>query len=223
MRCDQTSLTWWNLIGNKGIIVASLGNRLAQADKLSCQLCRLLASISFPSKASENYHLCAFPSAWSCDFMKTISVPRKLLCGSTPFLVVILDFSYQKLHDTPSDYQLMLHWKPHSYILRTAATEAHPRGTWGREISPCVDFTSSMEWFQFCRKHHRGSCVRPRIHHEETLQGFRLIDCITEEIVSCSWTEAYAALSYVWGSVENKEATWPRVVKHAILITRAHG
>jgi len=223
MRCDQTSLTGGNLIKNKGIIVASLGNRLAQADKLSCQLCRLLASTSFPSKESENYHLWAFPSAWGCDFMKTISVPRKLLCGSTPFLAAIPDFSYQGLHDTPSDNQLRLHWKSHGYIFRTVATEANPRGIWGREISPCVNFTSSMEWFQFCRKHHRGSCVRPRTHHKETLQGFRLIDCNIEEIVSCSWTEAYAALSYVWGSVEDKEATWPRVVRHAILVTRALG
>jgi hypothetical protein len=144
-----------------------------------------LALTSFPSKESENYHRWAFPSAWGCDFMKTISVPRKLLCGSTPFLAAIPDFSYQKLHDTPSDNQLRLHWKSHGYIFRTVATEANPRGIWGREISPCVNFTSSMEWFQFCRKHHRGSCVRPRTHQKETLQGFRLMDCNIEEIVSC--------------------------------------
>jgi hypothetical protein len=55
----------------------------------------------------------------------------------------------------------------------------------------------------------------------EPFHGFRLIDCDTKETVSL--TETYAALSYVWRPAESEQTEWPKVVTHAILVTKALG
>jgi hypothetical protein len=211
----------WKLIRYLGIPLASLGNRLAHAESSSCKLCRLLSLHRFPSGESRNYQLWAFPSAWGCGFMKTDSIPTRLLCGSTKFLAALPE--YTEPDKLLQDKELKAHWESNGYIFRAAKPGANLSGIWGREISQSVDFTLVMEWLQFCRRHHRDDCVRRNMHLKESLQGFRLIDCNTKETVSRPWTETYAALSYVWGPVESGEAAWPRVVTHAILVTMALG
>ncbi|KAF2821745.1 hypothetical protein CC86DRAFT_458869 [Ophiobolus disseminans] len=70
-----------------------------------------------------------------------------------------------------------------------------------RPLRPdCVDFDMFRPWLEDCVQHHHATCSPGDPFFQIFgVGGFRLIDCITSEVVLASIGERYVALSYVWG------------------------
>ena len=174
-----------------------------------------------PSEANENYNLWAFLSLWGCGFITYWKVPEELRHHSTVFLAILPEFnSHERI---PSAKELRQHWEARGYIFRDVGSHTSPTGIWGKTIAQSVDCSIIREWLQFCKENHNAICVRPKAHLEQRVPGFRLIDCDTEAIIYSLWTVRYAALSYVWGTAKKTDWIFPKVVMHAIFVTRALG
>ncbi|KAF5652416.1 hypothetical protein F25303_3293 [Fusarium sp. NRRL 25303] len=85
-----------------------------------------------------------------------------------------------------------------------------------------IDFPQIKEWIEYCDKNHLQRCKPDKF----TLQpNFKVIDCREPEdinreepnVVSACDDCEYAALSYVWGNVEDK---FPQVVKDSMKVAR---
>ncbi|KAM6524246.1 hypothetical protein FSOLCH5_004848 [Fusarium solani] len=88
-------------------------------------------------------------------------------------------------------------------------------------LDPKADMEIVGYWQYTCGASH-GSHCSPKKPPGATLRGFRAINCnkrpMSPEPVS--WSEKYAALSYVWGPGEEK---WPQTIKDAMTVTRMMG
>jgi hypothetical protein len=67
-------------------------------------------------------------------------------------------------------------------------------------VNPLIVFSILRGWLDYCRKNHTDSCS---VSPQSSLPGLKLIDCQTRLICNASDTDAYTALSYVWGKVGN--------------------
>lgn len=85
-----------------------------------------------------------------------------------------------------------------------------------------IDFPQIKEWIEYCDKNHLQRCKPEKF----TLPPkFKVIDCREPEdinreeptVVSVGDDCEYAALSYVWGNIEDK---FPQVVKDSIKVAR---
>ncbi|VTT56030.1 unnamed protein product [Fusarium fujikuroi] len=85
-----------------------------------------------------------------------------------------------------------------------------------------IDFPQIKEWIEYCDKNHLQRCKPEKF----TLPpNFKVIDCREPEdinreeptVVSVGDDCEYAALSYVWGNIEDK---FPQVVKDSIKVAR---
>ncbi|KAF3031836.1 hypothetical protein E8E12_001014 [Didymella heteroderae] len=96
-----------------------------------------------------------------------------------------------------------------------------------RRVPPYFDGSVAKQWLQYCEKYHSSSsCNAP----ERTPLEITLIDCITGEINLHDGSEAYVALSYVWGGVTQPPVQHGRiplnpsaVIVDAIAVTQKIG
>lgn len=96
-----------------------------------------------------------------------------------------------------------------------------------REVPLHFDSAIASEWLRACKEHHgETSCRSVSSPASEML----LINCTTREVCQYETTGAYAALSYVWGRVEQPPLTAGRVplntsavIADAVTITLALG
>jgi hypothetical protein len=84
-------------------------------------------------------------------------------------------------------------------------------------VSPFViDFELLRLWIRRCQENH-GRCDSQS--EPDELDGFRLIDCTTRNVVQASVSWQYVALSYVWGSGSfDPHAKWPLVIEDSIAV-----
>lgn len=73
----------------------------------------------------------------------------------------------------------------------------------GRLLYRCrIGYAIIRGWREFCKSHHLTLC---RKTNKESIPNFRVIDCLTEIIISGPVECDYAALSYVWGTASSEE------------------
>jgi hypothetical protein len=64
-----------------------------------------------------------------------------------------------------------------------------------------VDFTTLVDWVDFCRLYHPRRCPK---HETHSIEGFRVIDCEMRQVIPAPDSCEYCAVSYVWGNTEAK-------------------
>ncbi len=82
-----------------------------------------------------------------------------------------------------------------------------------------VEFMVLREWLEFCKEYHTKTC--------QPLQGwmvpgFKVLDCMTKQVVEPSEGCEYVCLSYVWGKVaesDESDTKFPPTIEDAILVT----
>lgn len=84
-----------------------------------------------------------------------------------------------------------------------------------------INYHTVRTWFDHCIFNHSASC---KILEKVPVPGLRVIDCTTGDIVPLpEQSSRYAALSYVWGELRNKDLEYPRTIKDSIKVTRQMG
>jgi hypothetical protein len=104
--------------------------------------------------------------------------------------------------------------------------------------SALVDFLRVKKWLKHCQTKHDAQCshsIKDVVHLDaNNLEGFRLIDVQTLEIVPAASWMRYVTLSYVWGRSSRSIARWenlrsggltklPATIADAIEVTRQLG
>ncbi|KAI0844772.1 heterokaryon incompatibility protein-domain-containing protein [Daldinia vernicosa] len=94
-----------------------------------------------------------------------------------------------------------------------------------RILSTGIDFTEVRQWLAHCDSKHQ--CCS---HSDDTgplLQGLKLIDCETEQVVDAESGWKYVALSYVWGRGHQDDTsehqTFPPTIKDSMHVVRNLG
>lgn len=88
-------------------------------------------------------------------------------------------------------------------------------GLFGRQVDSCnLDWNLVRQWLSMCDQKHKDSCKKREGRWGESLEGFRVIDCNTAQIIDAPESCDYAALSYVWGkSIANEMAVTTQLPK----------
>jgi hypothetical protein len=230
-RLNLTTLEAWS---KEGQFVYSLG----QLDNISaatkCSLCRFWGEMRLPLDPRKrtinqdpkglHYTLRAFPASkiWLGLKGKPEGVNDSALLAVMP-------------SDSTKNSPIRVPWRCWNavgkssfvYSASLAETDATDRIA-GRVVEPStVDFMSIRRWMTFCKEHHSRDCVPVKTIN---LPGFRMIDCLTLEVVPTPRGCEYVALSYVWGKPKQQEdpagnqlSVAPAVVSDAIKVTTSLG
>lgn len=200
-----------------GLRLLKLGKITDLADHPSCPICRFFAEItqnpsnSAVSRRETEYNLNAFSAVRA--FLVGFSPIQRTLSGlsSGVCLAVLPDDASVPQNQTQ---YIGVHQSPTHDTLRF------------RSLDPAaVDFQIIRHWYQFCATHHALLCS---LRHADSIPDLRVIDCLSQKIVSGLWLR-YAALSYVWsdsreiedGVTSNKSlpSNIPAVIEDAITLS----
>jgi hypothetical protein len=90
--------------------------------------------------------------------------------------------------------------------------------------SSVIDFSILRGWLQSCKAHSTNTCS-PDVFALDHVPGFRVLDCITAEVIEAPAGCSYVALSYVWGSGQQPliAGDFPLTIQDAITVTLAMG
>jgi hypothetical protein len=168
-----------------------------------CSLCRFFAAMSVPirSEAGQKpqeieYHLRAFSA------LQYFGV-RGQINGLSDSVVLGVLPGGQSAKVTNDNFPVG--WRDkHGFICHASSSILPTQsGFVGRRLSPtCLDYQLIKSWIDFCEINHAKLCGGT----EKTLiPGFRVIDCVSREIISAPDDCQYVALSYVWG---NQSSSW---------------
>jgi Heterokaryon incompatibility protein (HET) len=202
----------------KAWLVHDIGPLPADTEQVECDLCRLFAQVRVLSTTSEGDQRYSISIASSV--YKNSDIRQSCDLFDTPILIVHPTGIHQSQGEV-SKFQ---------FIYPTSLPDNSTIAILGREISPELDYDILKGWISECYDNHQGTC---QLSSEQSVRlvGFKLIDCLSGNIISASGNEPFVALSYVWGvssklsilSDEKIPDATPAVIKDAMLVVRNLG
>lgn len=197
-------------------LVQDIGPLPADGEHAECDLCRLFSQVrsrSITSEEDQRYSISATSSVY-----KNSEIRQSHDLFDTPILIV---------HPTVDE---LANFAELQFIYPTSLPDKSSQAILGREISPRLDYKILKAWINMCCDNHQGTC---KLSSEQSLPlaGFKLIDCLSGDIIPAPENAQFVALSYVWGisskasasSDEKIPDTTPAVIKDAMLVVRNLG
>ncbi|KAH9882935.1 hypothetical protein J1614_000301 [Plenodomus biglobosus] len=149
------------------------------------------------------------PPSYYMYSMRTRKLPERLLQILEHRMIVVSDKE---------------HGPPPKGVPFIAANLNSPRPPdWLRPITSLIDFIQPKEWLRLCNLLHGDHCRGGR---RNTVSNFRLIDCMSGNVIEATGDETYVALSYVWGSGVNSRgqtSSFPQTIQDAVTVTKQLG
>jgi hypothetical protein len=199
---------------------------------------------SYVTKLTPNCHLCIFFATMCCragmwtihDIRDYRLVHRGTLASHVRIPTGILELC--GIHSSSPHYLELHHhfrdtWfnSKGTVLLRYLKEQSKVPTVSPQELrTNSVDIDLVRGWVRFCDTAHRGDCgALPQI--PMSLQGLKVIDCMSRYIVPMNCTEPFVTLSYIWGSVNQGCDTLndivptgsPKVIEDAIILTKTLG
>jgi len=208
--------------GLYGTFITELGSSPEPLETSSCGFCHLLAEVRPDSPGP--FDLYAFSSKlFEIEVSKHFGHPRIPGLHDTVLLSVI----ERREHKLANRDQTLERLRETGYIC--SLMDLHPSQFKfrGRLLNAEIaDFDLIKTWLQTCRTYHTRLCSLEIV---APVPGFKVIDCITRNIIHLTRDSEYLALSYVWGSVSSETSHGsesilpelvPQVINDAIEVTR---
>jgi hypothetical protein len=197
--CDRCSAIKWaelaakSPVSKSGKMVLTLSDSHSSLRQSACRVCQLLALIKPPSLDDQPCHLKAFSS------MLSFVGHHRLLLKPSPFSDCTVLYA---MHEDRAigDHAGRSGWHESGCLALIDDSRGDiTRYDFGpREIRPhTINYSLIREWMTHCTTKHRSACSSPT---NETLAGFRVIDCRSSLVIEAPPRCEYVALSYVWGS-----------------------
>jgi hypothetical protein len=112
-----------------------------------------------------------------------------------------------------------------STAIHSFAPVSNSRDTFSMQIA---DLLLAKKWYQHCSIHHNEACGSKSV---DFVPYFKVIDCLNGRICDATVSQAYVALSYLWGASTaelqtdsvNDSTEFPRTIQDAMLVATALG
>ncbi|KAF7538382.1 hypothetical protein G7054_g2951 [Neopestalotiopsis clavispora] len=214
----------------RGTILANLGLRLRQLPLEDCAFCTILRNVRIPphidASSSDADLLVAF------RYYEDVPKMRRWDSGGTPSDVVVVGVvaEYHPLTFDPPTFdirnyeELMLKTEPRGFLTCRLKDREDDVSLSIRAQQPTFNFGEISQVIQDCQQSHPECRIRRTA--SSTPIKISLIDCYSREMIQATSSEAYVALSYVWGGVSAgtlKSTILPRTLEDAMQVTQALG
>ncbi|KAK6084568.1 cytidine deaminase-like protein [Seiridium cupressi] len=181
-----------------GLAIVDLRDRHSPSS--TCNVCRFLYAMRCPGvPGTSEYPLRAFSFFREYCGMGISKMPGKITTKDCVCLAVLPGKSTAPISpETLAD--LGSHSSRSGHILRAEACIPVDLAFCGKVRGMTVDYESIRSWITYCRTHHTGVCATS----SPLVPGLQLIDCAKRRIVEARASDQYCALSYAWGSREER-------------------
>ncbi|CVK91497.1 related to tol protein [Fusarium mangiferae] len=210
--CARCSAIKWSSITQKSGNVQQInGSNVAvnesheQLQSSACEICQLFSLLKPPALDTSTCSLRTEPLS---NFFTNREACESPLRPDTSILYIDSEMNKPQ----PDRRRHMGH---------VIAVEPSPEASPIRELRPfnheTIDFQQISDWIEYCNKNHLQRCKPDKFILPPK---FKVIDCEEPKVISAPDDCEYAALSYVWGNIENK---FPQVVKDSIKVASRLG
>jgi len=229
--CDIDAVTLQDATRD-GILVANLEDRPLRGSESFCALCRLFFRMRIGIQGlgeSHKYHLRAYSAFNKFNGLNLTRCPDRFKAQDFPCLAVA---STDPRPINVPDAEIR-------FLYCFSDSDNRKRIFTPRVLEDSVDFTKIAQLLEHCQENHKHLCCKSY----PLVIGMRLIDCYTQanyiselDVVpasSCSTSQEYVALSYVWGksddegkddsSTSTDHDQLPKVVIDAMTVTTRLG
>jgi hypothetical protein len=217
--CEVCRSIDWNKVSNlsaadvqpyddyDGVWVADFDSRNAKPRVNDCPICTILqVSLNQIKNVHQDFQLgaCSFlRQSRLIDLSKTSKEFQKRICDRDLPCLAVTPLQIQK----------------HGCLFRVKWGEKRASVFTPRILEPLANMEVCKEWLEYCKRHHQKLCGDAK----NWPTSLRLIDCDTLEVVAASENLSYVALSYVWGSGNVQDESFPKTIRDAIAVTKALG
>ncbi|OTA85652.1 hypothetical protein M434DRAFT_36086 [Hypoxylon sp. CO27-5] len=191
-------------------LIFNLRNEHLQLKRSSCPLCDIII-----------WMLQGIPSSISRDGLALVITPGRHRFGHKWERTELLTLStWAEIKDDGEDVGCRFAAIEYSQSLPQTNPSMKSRRLRPYEILEYVDYKRITQWLSYCNDMPRHSICKPPIGQRKW--PTKLLDCQTLEIVTAQPSDAYVALSYVWGKQQDNTSSiqdCPATIRDAIEVT----